>query len=278
MLRQFGFTVEELPVDQAGLIRIDILRQMLDNDTALVSVQLANNEVGVIQSVRQVADLAHEVGALVHSDAAQGIGKIDCHVDELNVDMASFSAHKIYGPKGIGALFLRQGLAHRLIEPVFGGGGQELGFRPGTLNVPGIIGMGQSFDLAASRLESDAASLSHLRDTFERGILQAVEDAMIVGETAPRLPGTTNITISGVPTDVLITNVPGVCISSGSACTSGSLTPSHVLLAMGLDRESAECSFRASFGRMNTEEDVDFAVRSISTAVAHIRASLPHRS
>lgn len=276
MLSKAGFAVEQIPVDGTGMIRVEALRERLRPDVLLVSVQAANNEVGTIQPIREVAELAHGVGAIVHCDATQLLGKIACHVHELRVDLASFSGHKVYGPKGVGVLFARRGLARRKLMPVFGGGGQEFGFRPGTLNVPGIVGMGIACALAESRLSADAVEIAELRNTLERGILEALRGTRVNGHLQSRLPGTSNMTIDGIPADALLTNVPEVCFSAGSACTSGAVAPSHVLLAMGLSREDAECSVRISLGRHTTREDVEFAVARVVRGVLTLRTQLHH--
>ena len=268
ILARDGFEAHVVPVDATGVILLDRLRDMLDDETALLSIQLANNEIGVVQPVAEAAAMAREVGALVHCDAAQALGKIRCTVADLGVDFASFSSHKVYGPKGVGALYVRAGTMRRSLAPVLGGGGQELGLRPGTLNVPGIVGMGRACECASIQVAQDHQRLAALRDDFERGVLQAIGGAVVVGQGAPRLPNTTSITIPGLPVDVLMSNLPYVCISSGSACTSGAVAPSHVLLAMGVERDLADCTFRASFGRMNTADDVRTAVHAIAEVAA----------
>jgi cysteine desulfurase len=276
MLAKAGFAVEEISVDSMGMIRVEALRERLRPDVLLVSVQAANNEVGTIQPIREVAELAHGVGAIVHCDAAQLLGKIACHVHELGADLASFSGHKVYGPKGVGVLFVKRGLAGRKLMPVFGGGGQEFGFRPGTLNVPGIVGMGIACELAEARLSADAVEIAELRNKLERGILEAVPGTRVNGHLRSRLPGTSNMTIEGIPADALLTNVPEVCFSAGSACTSGAVAPSHVLLGMGLSREDAECSVRMSLGRHTTREDVEFAVARVVRGALTLRTQLQH--
>ncbi|MGO8748698.1 MAG: cysteine desulfurase family protein [Thermoguttaceae bacterium] len=274
MLRAAGFVVEHIPVDSKGMLRMDYLGDHIGTDVLLVSVQAANNEVGTIQPIREVSRLSHSVDALFHCDAAQALGKIEYRVHELGVDLASFSGHKLYGPKGVGALFIRQGLVANRVMPVFGGGAHEFGFRPGTLNVPGIVGMAIACELSRSRLTADSARIASLRDKMEGEILRTVSGARVNGNVHSRLPGTTNITIEGVPADVLAVNVPDLCFSAGSACTSGSVAPSHVLLAMGYSHADAECSIRISLGRYSTMEDVERAVTRIASGVSSVRSTM----
>lgn len=269
-----GFVVEEMPVDGTGVVRVDAVKRRLGPDVLLVAVQAANNEVGAIQPIAAIAELAHQHGALVHCDAAQALGKIEVDLADLGVDIASFSGHKVYGPKGIGVLFLRRGLADFRIAPLFAGGGQEFGLRPGTLNVPGIVGMGVACEIASSALAVETGIMASLRDRLERCILHRVSGAAINGNLGNRLPGTSSIILRGIAADALIANVPQLCISTGAACTSGANSPSHVLLAMGVSREDAECTVRISLGRYTTQEDVDAAVEILSSAVSSLRAEL----
>jgi cysteine desulfurase len=270
-----GFPVFKIPVDQVGRISLADAESLISDCTLVVSVQAANNEVGTIQPLKEVAGIAHERGALVHSDAAQVLGKTSLDVRAMDVDYASFGAHKVYGPKGIGALYVRGGPTANKLLPVFAGGGQEGGLRPGTLNVPGIVGMGEACRLARQNLvEGEAEFVSSLRDHFEETLANLVPDAIVNGCRRHRLPGTSNVTIPGIPADVLIANVPRICFSSGAACTSGTISPSHVLLAMGLPSEQASCSVRFSVGRYNSHWEVEVAVSMISDAVRHLRHRL----
>ena len=272
LLTERGFIVEEVPVDDTGMVRVDAVEHKLGPDVLIVAVQAANNEVGTLQPVEAVARLAHGHGALVHCDAAQALGKIDIQVAKLGVDMASFSGHKVYGPKGIGVLFLRRGMASVRIAPILGGGGQELNLRPGTLNVPGIVGMGIACKAARSCLADDVATITFLRDRLEAGVLHQVPGVKINGNRQNRLSGTSSMSVRGIPADVLIANLPQLCISTGSACTSGANSPSYVLLAMGLSREEAECTVRISLGRYTTRKDVDAAIELLSSAISVLRA------
>lgn len=265
-----GFVVEKVPVNSQGEIRLDVLRRQLSIDTLFVSVHAGNNEVGTIQPLAAVSRLAHEQGALVHADVAQACGKISLSFPDLDIDLASISAHKLYGPKGVGALFVRRGLNSGALRAIAQGGGQEQGLRPGTLNVAGIVGMGVAFALAGRRLHQDMKHIAHLRDDCEQ-IIGATSECCVNGRGAQRLPGTISITFRGVPADMLITNVPELCVSTGSACSTGTPSPSHVLLAMGLSREDAECTIRISIGRTNTQQDVQLAADLIARAVSSLR-------
>jgi cysteine desulfurase len=264
-------TVSSGPVNSQGEVRLDVLRQRLSTDTLFVSVHAANNEVGTVQPLAEVSRLTHEQGALLHADVAQACGKIPLSLPDLSIDIAPISAHKLHGPKGIGALFVRHGLNSGTLRAITHGGGQEQGFRPGTLNVAGIVGMGVAFALAERRLHQDMKYVAHLRDDFEQTI-GATSECCFNGRDAQRLPGTTSITFPGVPADTLIANVPELCISMGSACSSGTPSPSHVLLAMGLSREDAECTIRISIGRANTQQDMRIAADLIARAVSSLRA------
>ena len=267
-----GFEVRFIPVTRAGIADVDVARELIDSETLLVSIQGANNEIGALQPVSAVAEIAREHGAVVHCDASQTLGKVPCSVDDLGVDFASFSAHKCYGPKGAGCLFARTD-RRRLLAPISFGGGQESGLRPGTVNVPAVVGFGVACDLVAELLTVDAERISHLRDTAEAE-LAALSGVTINASTVARLPGTSSVTINDVPADALIANIAGVCFGSGSACTSGSVSPSHVLMALGLERDSARNSVRLSIGRYNDAKEIREAVSQMVKAVERIRCSI----
>jgi cysteine desulfurase len=261
-LESHGANVLRIPVGRDGVVDLDGLREMAVPGIGLISVQAANNEVGVLQPLADVAEVARSSGALFHCDAAQALGKVRFDVGDVGIDYASFSAHKVYGPKGIGALFVRADV-QRELAPVLFGGGQEGRLRPGTLNVPAIVGFGEACRIAQDALNTEAPRIARLRDAMERNLLAQIPGTFLNGGVAPRLPGTCSITIPNVPADIMIANLPNVCISNGSACNSGALSPSHVLLAMGLARDEADCTLRISLGRRNCERDVRVAVRSI---------------
>ena len=260
-LAERGFDVAQIPVSSEGVADICAAEQLIDSHTLLVSIQGANNEIGTIQPVSEVAEIAHRRGALVHSDATQMLGKVPVSVDGLGVDFASFSGHKLYGPKGVGALFVRR---RRAIRPVYRGGGQESDIRPGTLNVPAIVGLGEACRLAVTCVSNDVRRIVELRGVFERQFVRQRATAYVVGGEAKRLPGTSSICVPGVPADILISRLRGLCIGTGSACTSGAVSPSHVLLASGVSREDASCVIRVSIGRYTGEREVQLALEQIN--------------
>ncbi len=263
-----GFEEIILPVDYNGLVSLDELEQAVGEDTFLVSIQAANNEIGTLQPIARIAELAHHHGALVHTDAAQAIGKIPCDVREWGVDLLSCSAHKLYGPKGIGVLYIRDGARSIPIRPMLEGGGQESGLRAGTSNVPAIVGLGAACEIVAAELPQESARLREYQAELERGLLEAIPKLRINAQHAPRLPNTTNITFEGVEADALLLRLPGLMMSTGAACHTGAMEPSHVLQAIGLTREQASASIRISLGRMTTESDIREAISQIAKAVS----------
>jgi len=265
-----GFVFEELPIRKDGLVDLGAARDLIDERTLLVSVQGANNEIGTIQPVRELADIAHERGAAFHCDAAQLLGKHPISLDEIGADFASFSSHKAYGPKGIGFLALKNHMRNVSVSPVLFGGGQENGLRPGTLNVPGIVGAGEACRLCDVLLKDDMQRIAALRMSLEQGIIDSIPESRLLVRVSPRLVGTVSVLFPGIPADVLIARTPAVCMSMGSACTSGTVTPSHVLLALGLSRDEARDVVRFSIGRYNTVEEIQSAVCSISRSVREI--------
>ncbi|KLU62852.1 cysteine desulfurase IscS [Peptococcaceae bacterium CEB3] len=274
-LAKNGFELTILPVDEYGLLSVEEVRKAIRPDTILLSVMQANNEVGTIQPIAEIGKLAKERGVLFHVDAVQSLGKIPVNVDDLNVDMLTISSHKIYGPKGVGALYVRKGI--RLI-PLVHGGGQEKKRRSGTENTPGIIGFGKACELAQARMEEEAERLTELRDRLLDGILERIDYVKVNGPRgARRLPNNVNVSIQFVEGESLLLSLDmvGIAASSGSACTSGSLDPSHVLLAMGLPHEIAHGSLRFSLGRQNTEEDVDYVLEQLPKIVERLRQMSP---
>lgn len=268
--RREGFRVTYLPVDGHGMVDPDDLRRAITDRTVLVSIMLANNEVGTIQPVRELAAVARERGVPFHTDAVQAVGQIPVNVEELGVDLLSLSAHKIYGPKGAGALFVRRGLR---LEPVMHGGGQERRLRPGTENVPGIAGLGAAARLARTELPGLAARLAALRDRLVAGVMERVPDVRLNGHPRLRLPGNANLSVRYVEGEAILLNLDlkGVAASSGSACAAGSTEPSHVLQAMGLPEHEARGALRFSFGRDNTEADVDYVLEVLPPIVERLR-------
>lgn len=260
-----GFDVVVLPVGRDGTVDLQAAEEAISHDTLLVSVQLANNEIGTIQPLRAIAELAEKRGALVHTDAAQAVGKIPVDIDALGVDFLSISGHKLYGPKGIGALFVKSGLRRRLV-PLVQGGGQEADLRPGTLNVPGIVGLGEACAVCANEMHDEAMRVASLRDRLETHLTTAIPGLQINGNFANRLPGNSSLTFPAVEADALIANLPGLALSTGSACTSGAIEPSHVLTAIGLSREAADATVRIGLGRFTTSEEIAAAARMIPEA------------
>jgi cysteine desulfurase len=274
-LERQGFRVTFLPVDQQGLADLSALAAALSKETILVSVMLANNEVGVVQPVREIVRTVRERSrALVHTDAVQGLGKIPVNLEDLGVDLASFSAHKVGGPKGVGALFVRRKTP---VEPLLHGGGQERDLRSGTHNVAGIVGFGAAAQIASKEAGQEGERLRPLRDRFESEIAQRIEGVKVNGAAAPRLPGTLNVCIEGVEGEslLLMLDAEGVAASSGSACTSGSMDPSHVLMAMGVPPALAHGSLRISMGRATTGDDVDAVLKALPPIVERLRSIAP---
>jgi cysteine desulfurase len=265
-LQKRDFEVIVLPVDETGLVDLDAAEDAIREDTLLVSVQAANNEIGTIQPVTQISRLAHEQGAYVHCDAAQAVGKIPVDVDEWDVDLLSTSSHKLYGPKGVGALYVGGGPYALPMAPLMIGGGQERGLRPGTLNVPGIVGFGEACGLCQRLLPEESVRIAALRDRLEEAVLIADPSITRNGALGSRLAGNSSLTFPGIDAEALVINTPDLAISTGSACTSGAPEPSHVLLAIGLDRQTANSTIRIGVGRFTTEDDISTAARSILSA------------
>ncbi|MBI3048765.1 MAG: cysteine desulfurase [Acidobacteria bacterium] len=269
-LARRGWTTTLLLVDETGIVSPDALRAALTDETALVSVMHANNEIGTVQPIAELARLAHDCGALFHTDAVQSAGKIPIDVKALGVDLLSISAHKFYGPKGAGALWIRRGL--RLL-PALTGGKQERNRRAGTENVAGIVGMGAAAAVARSKMAEEAARLAALRDRLEDGVLGAVPGTAINGARTPRVPNTTNISFDRVEAESLLIalDLEGIAVSTGSACSSGTLEPSHVLKAMGFPPHRTQNSIRFSLGAANTDVDIDQVIAVLPGTVEKLR-------
>lgn len=265
-----GWELQVLGVDRSGRIDLAQAARAIDEDTLLVSLQAANNEIGTLQPVREAARLAHESGALFHCDAAQAVGKTEVDVEAWEVDFLSLSGHKMYGPKGAGALWARGGRRAPLL-PLWHGGAQEHGLRPGTLPVPLLAGLGAACALASQEMEGDATRLGLLRDALEREVVAGLGGVTINGAVGERLPHGSSLTFSGVEADALLANLPRLALSSGSACDSGALSPSRVLLALGLSRAQAASTIRLALGRFTSEAQVLVAARLIIAAVRRLR-------
>jgi cysteine desulfurase len=262
-----GYEITYLPVKDDGLVELDTLRAELRPDTLLVSVMLVNNETGVIQPLHEIAEIAHEHGALVMTDATQAIGKMPVSVIDLDVDLMSFSAHKFYGPKGVGGLFVNSSrIKSNGIVAQIQGGGHQSGLRSGTLNVPGIVGMGAAAELAVNEMVQDEIRIKQLRDTLESALLD-INGAFVNGNKTKRLYNVTNVCFPGTDTDILLPMLNPIMASNGSACTSAIIEPSHVLTAMGLSNNNAFSSIRFSLGKYNTETEITHAINKIQLLV-----------
>ena len=270
-LRGKGYRIDEAPVDASGMVKLDDMKALMGPDVLLVSVMTGNNETGTIQPVKEISAMAHECGALMHSDATQAIGKIPVSVADLDLDYLSMSAHKFYGPKGVGALYARKGAP---MLAFVHGGHQEKGYRAGTYNNLGIIGMGEAARLAARDLAKEHDHLWSLRERLRRGIVDNIPDVVVNGCQEHCLPGTLNVSFPCAEGEsiLLYLDMEGIEVSTGSACATGSLEPSYVLLAGGLDVELAHGSIRFSLGRYNTEADVDYVIEKLAPIIARVRA------
>lgn len=269
-----GYTVVELGVDRSGQIDVAELEDNIDGNTALVTIMYANNETGTIFPIEKIAEIANEQGAVFHTDAVQAVGKISLNLSKSNIDLLSISGHKLHAPKGVGVLYVRKGTR---ISPFMLGGHQESGRRAGTENVPGIIGLGKACELAAKNIEEENNQVKVLRDKLEKAIFEKCPDCQLNGDKANRLPNTANISFEYIEGEAILLMLDkyGICASSGSACTSGSLEPSHVLRAMGVPFTAAHGSIRFSLSRYNTEEEVDYTIEKIPAIVNRLRELSP---
>jgi cysteine desulfurase len=274
-LEKQGFHVTYLPVRKDGLIDLGELRAAITPKTILISIMTANNEIGVIQPVAEIGAIAKEKGILFHTDAVQAIGKIPFDVNQVKADLVSMSAHKMYGPKGVGALFVRRRNPRVLLAEQISGGGHERGIRSGTLNVPGIVGLGQAAELCRLEMAEDAARLRRLRDRLNEQLHQSLDGIYVNGSMEQRLPHNLNISFAYVEGESLLMGVNDVAVSSGSACTSASLEPSYVLKALGAGDDLAHSSIRFGLGRWTTEEDVDYVAEKLTAVVRRLREMSP---
>lgn len=273
-LTRRGFKLTYLPVDECGLVDPDDLRKAITVKTILISVMHANNEVGTIEPIAEIGRIAREAGIYVHADAVQTVGNIPVNVDELGVDLLSVSAHKLYGPKGIGALYIRKGT--KLVSFMHGGE-QERRRRASTENVPGIVGFGKAVEIAQKEMGEEAKRLTYLRDQLIKGLLERIDHSRLNGHPTIRLPNNVNVSIDFVEGESMLLNLDleGICVSTGSACSSQSLEPSHVLLAMGLSHEQAHGSLRLTLGQWTTEEELERVFDVLPRIVAKLRAMSP---
>ncbi|NOK19895.1 IscS subfamily cysteine desulfurase [Corallococcus carmarthensis] len=269
-----GARVTYLDVERDGRVSLEKLAAAMTPKTVLVSIMFANNEIGVVQPVAEIGKLCREKGVLFHCDAVQGVGKVPFDVEAMHVDLASISAHKMYGPKGVGALYVRRKPRVR-IAPMVDGGGHERGMRSGTLNVASIVGFGAAAEVAKKDLPEESARLFRLRERLRTGIMEQLDMVVVNGSLEHRMPGSLNISFSYVEGEALMMSIKDVAVSSGSACTSASLEPSYVLRALGVEEDMAHSSIRFGLGRFNTEEEVDFVIRLVVDKVRKLRDMSP---
>ncbi len=274
-LEKHGFRVTYLPVQKDGRIDLDDLKRAMDDTTILVTIMAANNEIGVLQPIREIGALCHERGVLFHSDAVQAIGKVPFNVIQDNVDIASISAHKLYGPKGVGALYVRRRNPRVQLVAQIDGGGHERGMRSGTLNVPGIVGLGKACELSGAEMAEEATKLAALRDRLKTAIMGQLDEVYINGSLEHRLPGNLNLSFAYVEGESLLMGINDVAVSSGSACTSATLEPSYVLKALGAGDDLAHSSIRFGIGRFNTEAEVDYVAERVVDTVTRLRELSP---
>jgi cysteine desulfurase len=272
-LESYGFNVEYLPVDSRGKVNLETLENAISKETFLISVIFGNNEIGTLQPIQKIGKLAHDYGILFHTDAVQAVGKENINVHDMNIDMLSLSAHKMYGPKGIGALFLREDIS---LEPVIHGGGHQRGLRSGTENTPGIVGLGKACELAQKRMPSDIPQLKKMRDSLIRGVLE-IEETFLNGHPTQRLVNNTHFRFTGIEGESLLIRLDcrGIAASTGSACSSKKETPSHVLKAIGLNELEAQGALRLTLGRKNTSDEIHFVLDVLPGIISELREISP---
>ncbi|HJR54484.1 MAG TPA: cysteine desulfurase family protein [Gemmatimonadota bacterium] len=271
-LEDEGFHVTWLEVDETGRVDPAEVAEAMREGTILVSIMAANNEIGTIEPIAEVARVAHEAGAWMHTDAVQAVGKVSFDVDELDVDLAAISGHKFYGPKGIGALYVRRRARRMKLAPSLCGGGQERGLRSGTHNVPGIVGLGVASEVAGQERVAESARLAVLRDRLQEGLAREIEDLVVNGDVENRLPHNLNVSIPYVDGEALLLSLEDVAVSSGSACRSSAPGGSHVMKAIGRDDDLARSTIRFGLGRWTTEEEIDYAIGRVTETVARLRS------
>ncbi|MFN7932408.1 MAG: IscS subfamily cysteine desulfurase [Bryobacteraceae bacterium] len=274
-LEKHGYRITYLPVLASGLIDMDMLRESITDKTILISIMYANNEIGVIQPIREIGKLAKEKGVLFHTDAVQSVGKVPVNVIDDNIDLMSISGHKLYGPKGVGALYVRRKSPRVQLTAQIDGGGHERGMRSGTLNVPGIVGLGEACELCRKEMATESVRLRTLRDKLRTKLETALDEVYINGTMESRLPHNLNISFAFVEGESLLMGINDVAVSSGSACTSATLEPSYVLKALGAGDDIAHSSIRFGLGRFTTEEEVDYVAEKVISVVQHLRELSP---
>jgi cysteine desulfurase len=274
-LERRGASVTYLPVNSDGTLNLEKLSAAITEKTILISLMAANNEIGVIHPVKEIGQMAKERGVLFHCDGAQAVGKIPVNVEEMGIDLLSISAHKMYGPKGVGALYVRSKRPKVRLSPIIDGGGHEQGLRSGTLNVPGVVGFGKACEIAGLELPQEAVRLIDLRERLKHGILSRLDEVYVNGDPVRRLPGNLNIAFAYVEGESLLMALKDVALSAGSACTSASLEPSHVLRALRLPDDMVHSSIRFGLGRFNTTEEIDYTVDRVAQEVSRLRKLSP---
>jgi cysteine desulfurase len=274
-LEKYGYRVTYLPVQKDGLIDLGDLKRAMDDKTILVTIMYANNEIGVLQPVAEIGKLCHEKGVIFHTDATQAVGKVPVDVIKQNIDLASISGHKMYGPKGVGALYVRRKNPRVQISAIIDGGGHERGMRSGTLNVPGIVGLGKACAIAQEEMARESCHLAGLRNRLKDRIMGKLDEAYINGTMEHRLPGNLNISFAYVEGESLLMGINDIAVSSGSACTSATLEPSYVLKALGTGDDLAHSSIRFGIGRFNTEAEVDYVADRVIETVERLRELSP---
>ncbi len=270
-----GIKVTYLPVDKSGMVSPDDVRNAITDKTVLISIMLANNEIGTINPIKEIGRIAKEKGILFHCDATQGVGKIPVDVQEMGIDLMSFTAHKIYGPKGVGALYVRKKGPRVRIAPIIDGGGHERGMRSGTLPVPLIVGFGKACELCEQEMAAESVRLATMRDRLQAGIMNTLDEVYLNGHPTQRLPHNLNISFAYVEGESLLMGVKEIALSSGSACTSATLEPSYVLRALGVGSDLAHSSIRFGLGRFNTDEEVEYTIKRIIETVTRLREMSP---
>ena len=274
-LEKKGVKVTFLDVDKQGRVSPDDVRNAITDKTILISVMMANNEIGTINPIAEIGKVAKEKGIIFHCDATQGVGKIPVNVQEMGIDLMSFSAHKIYGPKGIGALYVRRKAPRVRLEPMMYGGGHERGMRSGTLPVPLVVGFGKAAELCEQEMATESVRMAKMRDRLQEGIMGAMDEVYLNGHPTERLPGNLNISFAYVEGEALLMGVKEIALSSGSACTSATLEPSYVLRALGVGSDLAHSSIRFGLGRFNTDEEIEYTIDRMLKAVTHLREMSP---
>lgn len=274
-LERHGYRVTYMGVYPNGFVDLERLRETITDKTILISIMLANNEIGTIHPIKEIGQIAKEKGVIFHCDATQGVGKIPADVGEMGIDLLSMTAHKIYGPKGVGALYVRSKNPKVQLSPILDGGGHEKGIRSGTLNVPGIVGLGKACQVAEQEMPEEAAHHIRLREKLKDGIFTRLDEVYLNGHPTQRLPGNLNVSFSYVDGESLLMGLKEIAVSPGSTCTSANLEPSHVLRALGVKENLANSSIRFGLGRFNTEEEVDYTIERIVEEVSRLRAMSP---